>query len=69
VHALLAFKVFVKKSAVILKGFSLYVIWFSSHTGFNNLSNFSGLVALMITYPEEVLFWSSLFGVLEASCT
>jgi hypothetical protein len=27
------------------------------------------LVVLMITCPGEVLFWSILFGVLEAFCT
>jgi hypothetical protein len=54
---------------VILMGFPLYVICFLSLTGFNILSLFSVLVVLMIICHGEVLFWSSLFGVLEASCT
>jgi hypothetical protein len=33
------------------------------------LSLFSVLVILMIICHGKVLFWSSLFGVLEASCT
>jgi hypothetical protein len=32
-------------------------------------SMFSVLVVLMIICHGEVLFWSCLFGVLEASCT
>jgi hypothetical protein len=64
-YALLAFKV----SAVILMDLPLYVICFFSLTVFNILSLFSVLFVLMIICHGVVLFWSSLFGVLEASCT
>jgi hypothetical protein len=60
-HALLAFKVSVEKSAVILLDLPLYVICFFSLTGFNILSLFSVLVVLMIICNGGVLFWSSLF--------
>jgi hypothetical protein len=42
---------------------------FSLFTGFNILALFSVLVLLIIICLGEVIFWSSLFGVLEASCT
>jgi hypothetical protein len=58
-----------EKSAMILIGLPLYVICFFSLTAFNILSLFSLLVVLMIKCHGVVLFWSSLFGVLEASCT
>jgi hypothetical protein len=67
-YALLAFKVSIEKSAVILMGLSLYVICFFSLTGFNILSLVSVLI-LMIICHGVVLFWSCLFGVLEASYT
>jgi hypothetical protein len=63
-HALLAFKVSIKKSAVL----PLYVICFFSITAFNSLSLFSVFVLMVICYGE-VLLWSSLFGVLEDSYT
>jgi hypothetical protein len=50
-------------------GFPLYFICFFSLTAFNILSLFSVLVVLMIICCGEVLFWSSLFGVLVDSCT
>jgi hypothetical protein len=68
-HALLAFKVSVENSAVILRGLHLQGICFYSHTAFKILSLLSVLVDLMTIYHGEVLFWSRLFGVLEASCT
>jgi hypothetical protein len=68
-HALLAFKVSVEKSAVILMGLPLYIICFFSLTAFNILSLLSVLVVLMITCHGVVLLWSSVFGVLEASYT
>jgi hypothetical protein len=42
---------------------------FSSLTAFSSLSLFSVFVVLMRICRGVVLFWSSLFGVLEASCT
>jgi hypothetical protein len=66
-HALLAFKLSVERSAVILMGY-LYRFFFPL-TAFSILSLFSVLVVLMIVCSREVLFWSSLFGVLETSCT
>jgi hypothetical protein len=66
-HVCLAFKVSVVKSAVIFDGFT-----FISYLFFLSYSlqySFSVLCAdLMIICCGEVLFWSSLFGVLEASC-
>jgi hypothetical protein len=59
----------VEKSAVILMGLPLYVIYFFSLAAFNTLSLFSVLVVLMIICHGVVVFWSSLFGVLEASYT
>jgi hypothetical protein len=67
--AVLAFKVSVEKSAVILMGLPLHVICFFSLTAFSILSLFSVLVVLMIICYGVVLFWSHVFGVLEASCT
>jgi hypothetical protein len=43
-------------------------VFFSLAT-FDILSLFSVLILLMIKCHGEVLFWSSLLGVLEASCT
>jgi hypothetical protein len=54
---------------VILMGLPLYVICFFSLTAFNILSLVSILIVLMIIFHGDVLFWSSLFGVLEASYT
>jgi hypothetical protein len=54
---------------VILMDLSLNVICVFSLTAFNSLSLFSVLVVLMIICHGVVLFWLSLFGVLEASCT
>jgi hypothetical protein len=68
-HALLAFTISVEKSAVILMGLPLYVICFFSFTAFNILSLVSVFVVLMMICHEIALFWSDLFGVLEASCT
>jgi hypothetical protein len=67
-HALLVFKVSVKKCGVIVIGLPLYVICFFSLTGFNILL-FSVMFVLMIICCGEALFRSSLFGVLEVSCT
>jgi hypothetical protein len=68
-NAFLAFKVSVEKSAVILMGLPLYVTCFFYLIAFNILSLFSVLVVFMIICHGVVLFWSSLFGVLETSCT
>jgi hypothetical protein len=54
---------------VILVGLPLYVICFFSLTAFNILSLVSVLVVLMIICHGLVLSFSSLFGVLEVSCT
>jgi hypothetical protein len=62
----------VEKSAEILMGLPLYVIcffFFFSLAAFNSLSLVSVLVVLMMACCGVVLFWSGLFGVLEASCT
>jgi hypothetical protein len=53
---------------VILIGLPLYVICFFSLTPFNILSLVSELAVLMMIYHVVLLFWSGLFGVLEASC-
>jgi hypothetical protein len=55
-HDLLAFKFSVEKSAVICYLFYSFTV----------LSQFSVLVVVMIVCHGEDLFWSSLFGVLEA---
>jgi hypothetical protein len=55
-HAVLAFNVSVEKSAVILMGLPLYVIYFFSLTAFNILSLVSELVVLMMMYHGVVLF-------------
>jgi hypothetical protein len=68
-HALLAFRVFVEKSAVILSGLPLDVTWCFSLASFNVLSLFYIFCVLIIICLGEVLFWSCLFGVLKASCT
>jgi hypothetical protein len=68
-HTLLAFKVSVEKSAVILEGLPYMLFVFFLSYILNILSLFSVLVVLMIICRGEVLFWSSLFGVLENSCT
>jgi hypothetical protein len=62
-------KVSVEKSTVILMGLSLCVICFFSLTAFNILSLYSVLFVSMIICHGVVLFWSSLLGVMEASCT
>jgi hypothetical protein len=51
---------------VILMGLLLYVICFFSFTAVIILSLVSALVLVIICHGE-VLFWPSLFGVLEAS--
>jgi hypothetical protein len=64
-YALLAFKVSVEKSAVILMGLpsnhmlpsnNMYVICFFSLTAFNILSLVSVLIVLMAICHEEVIF-------------
>jgi hypothetical protein len=50
-------------------GLSLCVIYFFCLKAFSILSLFSVLVILMIIYCGVVLFWLSLFVVLEGSCT
>jgi hypothetical protein len=62
VNALLAFKISIEKSAVILMCLLLYFICFFSLTALNILSLFSVLVILVIICHGVVLFWSSLFG-------
>jgi hypothetical protein len=66
VQDLLAFIVSGEKSGAILIGLPLYVTF--SLTDFNILSLFSAFVVLIIMCQEEFLFWSSRFGVLQASC-
>jgi hypothetical protein len=68
-HAVLAFKVFAVESAVNLMGLPLYIICFFSLTDFSILSLFSVIAVLMMICHGVVLFWSSLFGVLEAFFT
>jgi hypothetical protein len=68
-HALLVFNVSIEKSIVSLMGWPLYIIYFFSFTALNMLSLLSVLVNLMMICCGKVLFLSSLFGVLEASCT
>jgi hypothetical protein len=65
-NALLAFKVSVEKSAVILMALPLYCLY-SPYMTFNILSLFSVLIVLAMVCCGEVLFWSYLFDVLEAS--
>jgi hypothetical protein len=48
---------------------SLCAIWFFPIAALNMLSLFSVLIVLATICCGEVLFWSCLFGVLEASCT
>jgi hypothetical protein len=67
-HTLLAFKISLEKS-VILMGLPLYVICFFYLTACSILSLLPVFVVLMIICQRVVLFWSSLFGVLEAFCT
>jgi hypothetical protein len=64
-HALLAFMVSVEKWVIILMGYLIHYLFFSL-TAFNILSLISVLIVLMIICHGEVVFWSSLFGVLEA---
>jgi hypothetical protein len=54
---------------VILMGLPLHVICFFSLIAFNILSLLSVLIVLMIICHGIVLFWDSLFGVLETSCS
>jgi hypothetical protein len=68
-HALLAFKISVKKSAVILVCLLLYVNRLFYLTVFNILFLFSVLIILTIICYGEVLFWSCLSDVLDSSCT
>jgi hypothetical protein len=44
------------------------LFWFYSLIACNILSLFSVLIVLTIICHGEILFWSCLFGVLEASC-
>jgi hypothetical protein len=60
---------YIEKSAVILMGLPLYIVCFFSLTAFSILSLFSVLAVLIIICCGVVLFWSSLFGVLEVSYT
>jgi hypothetical protein len=53
---------------LLLMGFPLYIIWFFSLLAFSILSFFSVLVVLMIICCGEVLIYSCVFSVLEASC-
>ena len=68
VQDLLSFIVSGKKSGVILIGLPLNVSGPFSLTAFNILSLVRAFVVLIIMCQEEFLFWSSLFGVLSASC-
>jgi hypothetical protein len=54
---------------VTLMGLPWYVICFFSLTAFNIFSLVSVFVVLMMICHGIDLFWSGLFGVLEASCT
>ena len=64
VQDLLALIVSGEKSSVIPIGLPLYVTRPFSLTVFNILSLFSAFVFLIIMCQEELLFWSTLFGVL-----
>jgi hypothetical protein len=44
------------------------LLFLFSLTAFNIESLFSDFVVLIIIFWEEFLFWSSIFGVLLASC-
>jgi hypothetical protein len=48
-------------------GLPLYVICIFCLTDFSIVTLFNMLVVLAMMCHEEVLFWSSLFGILEAS--
>ena len=64
VEALLAFSVSVEKSGVILIGLPLYITWPFSLVAFNILSLFGRLCVLIIMCQGDILFWTSLIGVL-----
>jgi hypothetical protein len=68
-HAFLAFKVSVEEICCDFDGFTFVYYFFFSLIAFDILSLFSVFVVLMIIYCGVLLFWLSLFGVLEASCT
>ena len=68
VHDLLALTVSGEKSGVILIVLPVYVTRAFPLTAFDILSLFSAFVVLIIMCQEEFLFWSSLFGVVYASC-
>jgi hypothetical protein len=67
-YALLAFKVSVEKSPVILMGLLLCYLFFLSYSLQYSFCIFCA-GCFNDNMPWEFLFWSSLFGVLEASCT
>jgi hypothetical protein len=62
-HALLAFKFSVEKSAVILMGLPFYVISFFSLTAFNILSQFSVLISF-----NDTMSWGSSILVKSVWC-
>jgi hypothetical protein len=67
-HALFVLK-FLLRNLLLFWWVYPYTLFVFSLTAFNSLSLFSVLVVLMIICCGEALFWLSLFGVLEASCT
>ena len=67
VKALMAFKVSVEKSVIILVGLTSYVIWPCFLTAFSILSSVHLVFRLLC--DERMFLWSNLFRVLWASCT
>jgi hypothetical protein len=65
VQGLLAFRVSVEKSDVILIGMPLYVTWLFPFTAFNIISLFCTFSVLIIMCQEDFLFSSNLLGVLQ----
>jgi hypothetical protein len=69
-HVLLDFRVYSERSELIFMCLPLYVSWHFIPCSFQYLFFFfllSSLEILIIILYEEVLFWSCLFGILNAS--
>jgi hypothetical protein len=65
----LAFRISIEKSDIILIGLPLYVTLSFSLTAFNILSLFYTFIIFIIMSQEEIIFCSSLFGILYTFCT
>ena len=68
IQELVAFKISIEKSGVILMGLPVCVTWSFSLVAFNNFSLFCTFRVLIIVYCGKLLFWSYLFDVLSTSC-